>query len=62
MREKHTQVYNLEETVLTCSEVNRVSLNTGTSGEEEKQKLLLQELQRENVWLNFIVRVVFFTL
>jgi hypothetical protein len=26
-------------------------LNTGTSGEEEKQKLLLQELEKENVWL-----------
>lgn len=28
--------------------MNRVLLNTGTSGEEEKQKLLLQELGKEN--------------
>ena len=46
--------------VLTCSEVNRVWLNTGTSGEEEKQKLLLQELEEENIWLNFFV-VYYFT-
>jgi hypothetical protein len=36
--------------VLTCSEVSRALLNTGTSGEEEKQKLLLQELGKENMF------------
>lgn len=42
--------YNLEGKawVLTYSEVSRVLLNTGTLGEEEKQKLLLQELGKEN--------------
>lgn len=37
--------------------MNRVLLNTGTSGEEEKQKLLLQELGKENGSL----KTLFFT-
>lgn len=51
MTEKYIQVYNLrgKSQVLTCSEVSRVLLNTGTSGGEEKQKLLLQELEKEKV-------------
>ena len=35
--------------------MNKALLNTGTSGEEEKQKLSLQELEKENVSLIFLL-------
>ena len=35
--------------------MNKALLNTGTSGEEEKQKLSLQELEKEKVWLIFLL-------
>lgn len=34
--------------VLTCFEVNKAVLSTGTSGAEGKQKLLLQGLKKED--------------
>lgn len=61
MRQKHTYTslqFRGKSQVLTCSEVNRVLLNTGTSGEEEKQKLSLQELEKENVWLIFLLFII----
>lgn len=47
-------MYNQVPQVLTCSVVSRVLLNTGTLGAEEKQKQLLQELERENRQLTVI--------